>query len=96
MENHLADHGELLLHVLMADVRRWLISAFYNLQDDTETMAVLELLEEALSRGDARLENAVAISFVEDSCPWHPRMGAFVDAWPGGLRREAERQRSTP
>ncbi|TPG17353.1 DUF7674 family protein [Pedococcus bigeumensis] len=96
VDEHLADHdGELLLHVLMADARRWVISAFYNLQDDTATMAVLHLLDEALRDGEANLENAVAISFVEDSCVWHPRMAAFVDAWPRGLRAEAERQQST-
>lgn len=48
-----------------------------------------------LRRGDENVENAVAVSFVEDSCVSDPRMAAFVTAWLAGLRAEVERQQST-
>lgn len=96
IDDHLADYdGEVLLHLLMADVRRWVISAFYNLIEEEAIVAVLALLDEALRDGDERLENAVAVSFVEDSCVWHPRMAPFLSAWPLGLQKEAARQQST-
>ena len=84
-----------MFHLLMSDVRRWLISAFYNLVEDESIAAGLALLDEALRDGDERLENAVAASFVEDSCVWHPPLGAFLAAWPEGLQKEAARQQST-
>jgi hypothetical protein len=96
VEEHLAQYeGELVLHVLMSEVRRRSISAFYNFVDERETTAVLELVDEALLTGAEVLENAVAVSFVADACVWHPRMAAFLAAWPPGLRAEAKRQRST-
>lgn len=95
IEEHLADHdGQELLHVLMSGVRRWVISAFYNLVEDESIAAVLALLDEALRYGDERVENAVAVSFVEDSCVWHPRLATFLSAWPEGLQKEAARQQA--
>jgi len=61
---------------------------------EAATTAALALLDEALRGGDEHVENAVAVSFVEDSCGWDPRLAAFVSAWPPGLKAEAERQQS--
>lgn len=42
VDEHIADNdGEVLLHPLLADVRRYLISAFYNQEDEATTIAVL-------------------------------------------------------
>jgi hypothetical protein len=94
VRKHLEEsEGEPLLHVLMASLRRWAISSFYNLEDETDLIPLMDLLEEALRTGEEALENAVAVSFVEDACTWDPRMTSFLATWPIGLKDEAERQR---
>jgi hypothetical protein len=47
-----------------------------------------------LQEGDERVENAVAVSFVEDTGWWESDMVAFVASWPTPLRAEADRQRA--
>ena len=94
IDEHLTEYdGEVLLTVLVADVRRWVISEFYNMDDDAAVTAILAILDDALLHGDERVSNAVAVAFVEDSCVWDPRMAAFLSRWPAGLQAEAERQR---
>jgi hypothetical protein len=95
IDEHLAEYdGEVLLTVLVADVRRWVISEFYNMDDDAAVTSILAILDDALLHGDQRVSNAVAVAFVEDSCVWDPRMAAFLSRWPAGLQAEAERQRN--
>lgn len=93
VREHLADNdGELLLHLLMADLRRLAVNWF-----DQGSVAPLDRLlavvDAGLCRGDERVENAVAVSFVEDAAWWEPASGAFVATWPSGLAQEVERQR---
>ena len=38
------------------------------------------------------VENAMAVSFVEDAGWWDPKMEPFMAAWPLPLREEADRQ----
>lgn len=91
---HLDDQdGELLLHLLVADLRRLVLAA--REQHSQEVVAgTLNCLERAMTTGDEYVKNAVAVSFVEDIQPWHPSMQGFVDSWPPGLAAEAMRQRS--
>ncbi len=64
---HLRDQsGELLLHLLVADVRRAAVDAFQRGDGDL-LRRLLDLLDRALREGDERVENAAAVSFVEDS-----------------------------
>lgn len=94
VEEHLATYdGEVLLHVLMADLRRWAVATFYNLYDDAAVRSLLLVLEEALRAGDDAVVNAVAVSFVLDACPEDPRLAPFVETWPAGLRAEVRRRR---
>ena len=92
IDEHLDEYDEVLLTVLVADVRRWVISEFYNMDDDATVTSVLTILDDALLHGDQDVSNAVAVAFVEDSCAWDPRMDAFLSRWPAGLQAEAERQ----
>ncbi|TYL45479.1 hypothetical protein FXB39_17705 [Nocardioides sp. BGMRC 2183] len=94
IDEHLRDGDELLLHVLMSDLRRWAVSAFYNLDDDQAVRTLLLLLDEALRDGDEAVENAVAVSFVADACSWQPRIAPFLAVWPAALREEADRQQA--
>jgi hypothetical protein len=89
---HLAFHEELLLHVLMADLRRMAIAMFERGESDS-LGRLLEVLDRSLVEGDDHVENAVAVCFVEDTGWWDPEMAAFMGVWPAGLSAEAERQR---
>lgn len=91
VDEHLSDHGEVLLHLLTADLRRLLLISFEQGDDDLLNRS-LALLDRALQTGDEELRNAVAVSFVEDTGWWEPSTRAFIESWPPGLRAELERQ----
>jgi hypothetical protein len=85
---HLADNDELLLHLLMSDIRRFLVSAFEAGEHEVVARG-LAFLGRALTNGDEHVNNAVAASFVEDS--WdEPK--EFIESWPAELRDEKSRQ----
>jgi hypothetical protein len=52
--------------------------------------ALLAVVHKALREGDEDAENAVAVSFVEDTGWWEPAMRTFITTWPDGLKAEAE------
>lgn len=93
VEEHLRDEGGLLLHILMADVRQFIIGVFQQGDDQPLVNRCLAFIDQALREGDSYVENAVAVSFVEDTGISDPAMKPFVDAWPDALRAEATSQR---
>ncbi len=93
INEHLADQdGELLLHLLMGDLRLLAIDWFRTGQTDA-LVRLLSVLEQGLERGDTYVANAVAVSFVEDLGWWEPETQPFVDALPAGFLAEVESQR---
>lgn len=80
--------GTLLLHLLVADLRRILLDAWKR-QDEDVLQRGLALLDAALTTGDEYVENAVAVSFVEDIGWWKSDVQPFVATWPAGLAAEA-------
>ena len=100
MEEHLRYYGELLPHVLIADLLRYLGSHFRKtsqVEPSPPTAAELEgvllLLDAAIEAGNSATENAIAVSFIEgiETEPFfhhlYPLLGAH-------LRAELERQRA--
>lgn len=94
VDGHLADHDELLLHLLVADLRRC-AEAAQDSRDFALRDSVLSLLDSALADGDEALDNAVAVSFVEDSAWWEPGKDEYLASWPSTLTDEVNRQRGT-
>ncbi|MDH4278897.1 MAG: hypothetical protein OEW83_12540 [Acidimicrobiia bacterium] len=91
VEEHQADHGDILLHNLVADLRRFAERTFDG--GPSELLdRLLRLLADAFDQADAVVANAIAVSFVEDSCLWKPEVSEFVAVWPSSLQREARRQ----
>ena len=91
-ENLRDQGGEVLLHLMVADLRRLALRLFE--QADSDNLGrLLTALNQGLIEGDPEVENAVAVSFVEDTGWWDQSMSAFIDSWPDGLRAEVERQR---
>jgi hypothetical protein len=92
VDEHLTDQeGDLLLHVLMADLGRYAQSAFDH-GDMATSDALLAVVDDALRHGDADVVNAVQVSFVENLGPWDSAMRPFISSWPKPLRDEAGRQ----
>lgn len=56
-------------------------------------LLIAGLMDRALASADDRLENAVAVSFVEWFQPGLDQSWSFIDTWPNRLREEARRQR---
>ena len=93
VDAHLEEYGELLLHVLLSDLRRELWERFQTSDVDVVRRG-LTLLDHALVTGDDTVANAVALSFVEGG-DWHdPATRPFFDCWPPELQAELERQRT--
>ncbi|WP_300389881.1 hypothetical protein [uncultured Nocardioides sp.] len=94
LSEHLADQeGELLLHLLVGDLQILALDCFRTGRTDTLSR-LLSVLERGLRDGDEYVENAVAVSFVEDLGWWDPAMQPFIEVLPEGLLAEVERQQS--
>lgn len=84
--------GDVLLHLLVADVRRFTLSAWER-GDEAVTARSLTFLDDALREGDNDVQGAVTVSFVEDIGWWDESVQAFLQMWPPTLSAEVERQR---
>ena len=93
LEEHLADYDELLLHVFVAWVREAAITAFETGDRDLSDR-LISVFDSGLRLGDDEVENAVAVSFVEDTPWWDADRQTFIATWPAALREEAERQKN--
>lgn len=92
VQEHLADYdGELLLHILMYDLLKRTVSLYTDGKED-EARQLLEFVDRCLRDGDEHVENAVAVSFVEDYGYRPDEPDALLRLWPPGLRNELKRQ----
>jgi hypothetical protein len=92
VSEHLSDqHGELLLHHLMADLLRFTVHAFHTRQSDV-ALRTLGFVDRALREGDEAVENAVAVSFIEHVGVGEGETPEFLAVWPRGLLAEKARQ----
>jgi len=62
---HVANHGEVLSHVLMADVRRWLAAAALDPADAPGVRAALDVLDAHLAVGSRGAQEVIILSFLE-------------------------------
>ena len=100
MDEHLADHDQLLPHVLMADCGRFVGSYFTgekriasDAPSAVELRNVLAMLDAAMAEGDEETQNVVAVSFVEHL--WlAPYYSDLYPALGPNVRDEIERQRA--
>ncbi len=94
VSEHLEEwNGEVLVTLLVADVRRHLETGF-EAGRDSGACTCPELMDAAIRGGDASVQNAVAVCFVEDSCWSDPSRQPFIKSWPAALRSEIEYQRT--
>jgi hypothetical protein len=92
VDEHLLDQdGELLLHLLMSDLLRFVVQKFHGGERDVARRC-LDFVDRALRDGDEGVANAVAVSFVEDVGSGPGETDAFVASWPTALLAEKARQ----
>jgi hypothetical protein len=65
LAEHLRDNDEVLPHVLMADLRRWFVSAV-EAGDDERIRRFLAGIEKLAASQDPDVRNVVELSFVHD------------------------------
>jgi hypothetical protein len=99
-EEHMRDNDALLVHVLMSDLLRYVGSYFtgastVRAQPPTanEVKAVLQVLDGAIAAGNADVENAIAVSFIED-IEAEPFFGRVSPMLGPNLRAELQRQKA--
>jgi hypothetical protein len=74
-------------------VREAAITAFEGGDRDLSDRLIL-VFDTGLRVEDDEAENAVAVSFVEDTPWWDADRQAFIATWPAAVREEAERQKN--
>lgn len=98
-QEHFVDNGELLRHLLMADLLRYIGAsangAGHTPASETEIRAVLSVLEFAAGCGDPATENVVAMSFCEgiESESFFPKLRPMLGL---GLRKAIRDQHEVP
>ncbi len=92
LDEHLRDNDVLLLHVFVGDLRRMCETA-WGAGDRAILARLLIFLDGALRLGDDYVKEAVAVSFVEDSGWWDPKVEGYIATWPAALAAEVEAQR---
>ncbi len=80
-----AYEGELLLHLLMADLVRHGVAAFEDGRS-SEARRLLEFVDSCLAEGDEYITNAVLVSFIENYGYGEDEPDSFLAIWPDGLR----------
>lgn len=89
VDEHLEDFdNEILLHLLIVDVRRFAIAAFEAGSLEVLTTC-LGVVATGMSDGDDDVQNAIGVSFVEDTLPCDPAMQSYIATWPEALQNAA-------
>ena len=96
VHEHLADNdGKVLLHLLVADVLRFSVGAFAS-GDRDGAARVLTFMSAAFENADDKVDNAIAVSFVEDVGSFPDETPEFIASWPAPLLAERDRQLKPP
>ena len=94
VDEHVKDYdGEVLLHLLVGEILSFAVASFER-GDEPVTTPLLDYVDLALRTGDDPLQDAIAVSFVEDTRWWDPAMHAFVATWPHALTAEVNSQKA--
>lgn len=95
LDEHLEDnYGEVLPHLLIADVCRWVLANYFSSPNEVRRLlAWLEDRFETGGAGRAALDDLIAVSFIEHlPCRWEPG-GEVIDELGSKMTAEYNRQR---
>lgn len=92
VDEHLREQrGRVLLHGLVTKVRR-LSRTMFDRGESEALGRLLQVMDEGLRDGDDTVRRVISMAFVQDYGPEIAQNPSLVEAWPGALRAEAERQ----
>ena len=91
IDEHISTHDQVLPHVLLGDVTRFVVEAHADGTTGVEDRC-LRVLDRALREGDEEVVNVVEASFIENVGPWDKSVRRWIDSWPVTLREAALRQ----
>ncbi len=98
---HRADYDEVLPHVFVGDVARYVAQEFAGIESDElrgkqqgDAVEVLRILDEALTTGDPDLMELVSVSFLENIEWERPEGQSIRSALGPRLREELSRRES--
>lgn len=98
LQGHLEDNDEILPTLFLGEVGKWFEKAYQKRisapGDFAETIAVVQILEDAFSRGDDAMKNLIAVGFVEMLLNLAREDRDCIDELPDSLRSELERMGS--
>jgi hypothetical protein len=95
-DEHVADNGGVLPHVLVGELVRFLVSQVEASGASSSALrAAMPLLEDAMAGSDARLQELIAVSFIENLDPgdhafavirglFGPKLEEQYDNWQRG------------
>lgn len=87
LQEHVADYDEILPHVFMGDVTRYVLSGTPQREE------LLRHLNDALRNGGEEIQNLIAVSFVENLESEEKLQRALQGVEAEALREEWRRQR---
>jgi hypothetical protein len=87
---HLADNGELLLHLLMSDLLRMTVSTFHEGRPAVAAR-LLTFVDRCLREGDDDLPTPSASRSLKTSALTRGEPEALLNRWPPALRAELGR-----
>lgn len=88
-DEHVRDYDEVLPHVLVGDLVRFLLQEVRTHgAGSTALRAAMDLLEQAMSSDDQRLQELVAVSFLENLDPEDPGFTEISTLFGSSLRAE--------
>jgi hypothetical protein len=85
---HIADQGEILPHVLMAEITRLVIASTSCGRSAEWRTKLLQQLESGLVSGSGEVAELVAVSFVENLCGESTAIEALLPNMGNALRKE--------
>ncbi len=88
LQEHIEDNDEILPHVFMGDITRYVLS------DGLQRQELVRCLDDALRKGGEEIQNLIAVSFVENLESDEELERALRNVQADAMREEWRRQRT--
>jgi hypothetical protein len=91
-DEHISDNHELLPHVFMGDVTRYVVQRVCSGEEEEEqpVMRIIDHLEQCMATGDDQVKELVSVSFVENLLGNDNALAKLKDVMGPALAKEVE------
>lgn len=87
---HVQDNGEVLPHVFMGDVSRWIENKFSLEGASTSLLSILSYMESEFRRGDSKIQELIHVSLLENIYDLQVRGVQIADYFGDGLKHQVK------